>query len=77
MSNRIRFPRAARLPAAATPIPAAKLPPLRYGLFTPEGRLIKVYETPDPRYRICRTFNQMRLLDSEAIARPLTEGGDA
>jgi hypothetical protein len=72
-----KFPRVARLPRSAGTVKVPKLPPLRYGLFTPEGQLVRVCETSDPRNRICSTFNGLRYLASDAIARPITDDTQA
>ena len=75
--SRKRFPRVARLPRVAATVKVPKLPPLRYGLFTPDGQLVRVIETSDPRERICRTFNELRYLASEPIARPIIDDSEA
>ncbi len=76
--SRSRFPRlAAQLRRAIAPVPVQKLPPLRYGLFSPDGQLVKVCETSDPRQQICKTFNEMRQFDTDSIARPITNDAEA
>ena len=45
------------------------LPPLCCGIFTPDGKLERITEMPDPRERYCQTWNELHA--GECYARPL------